>query len=653
MLEWLFVAMLLLGAIWLASRKWRSSLVWAGAAAFLVLSGAGLWLWQGRLVKQTRARAELSEKLPRQGHPGGYVTSERCQACHPQQYQSWHRSFHRTMTQVATPETARARFEGTLHLANESYQLEQRGGEFWVEMVDPDWKYVQLLREQAALREGKPVPPADPNPPRSRKRVGMMTGSHHMHAFWVPSQYGNEQFSFPFTWLFEENRWVPRNDVFLMDPGKPHLQQVWNVNCIRCHVTAGQPRQDAKTHVIDSRIGEMGIGCESCHGPSEEHVRANENPRRRYALHAKAEGDQTIVNPRRQSARKSSETCGQCHGITRILNHADWVENGFRFRPGGEMERDLPLIRHPARAPAASLPKALLDNRALWEGSFWPDGMVRVSGREYNGLIESPCHQRGELSCLSCHSMHQSQPDDQLAAGMESNQACLPCHGSIQLTEHTRHRADSSGSLCYNCHMPHTTYGLLKAMRSHEIDSPSVQATVQTGRPNACTLCHLDQTLGWTAKYLSDWYGIAAPQLSSEEQSVSAAALLALRGDAGQRALIAWHLGWEPAQEISGREWMAPYLAQLLEDPYSAVRYIAQRSLKRLPGYRDLTFDYISPAPERSRARQRALEIWNARANKAVTGRDAVLVAPDGALQEEKFTTLLQRRNNRLMELLE
>ena len=41
---------------------------------------------------------------------------------------------------------------------------------------------------------------------------------------------------------------------------------------------------------------------------------------------------------------------------------------------------------------------------------------------------------------------------------------------------------------------------------------------------------------------------------------------------------MAWHLGWPEAQAISGKEWMAPQLAVLLEDPYDAVRYIANRS---------------------------------------------------------------------------
>ena len=91
--------------------------------------------------------------------------------------------------------------------------------------------------------------------------------------------------------------------------------------------------------------------------------------------------------------------------------------------------------------------------------------------------------------------------------------------------------------------MPHTTYGLLKAMRSHTIDSPTVQASLATGRPNACNACHLDKTLAWSAKYLNQWHGIEEPQLDKDQQTIAASALWALKGDAGQRALMAWSMG--------------------------------------------------------------------------------------------------------------
>src|SRR5262249_9552034 len=145
----------------------------------------------------------------------------------------------------------------------------------------------------------------------------------------------------------------------------------------------------------------------------------------------------------------------------------------------------------------------------LIRDSFWSDGMIRVSGREYNGLIDSPCFTRAtdakKISCSSCHTMHKPDTDPrslhawadthQVSSGLDGNEGCLQCHEKLRsnLTAHTKHAAASPGSTCYNCHMPYTTYGLLRALRSHQISSPTVQASVDTGRPNACNLCHLDK----------------------------------------------------------------------------------------------------------------------------------------------------------------
>jgi predicted CXXCH cytochrome family protein len=128
-------------------------------------------------------------------------------------------------------------------------------------------------------------------------------------------------------------------------------------------------------------------------------------------------------------------------------------------------------ILQPATMRATSCGRQIDADPSFAPTRYWRDGMVRVSGREYNGLIESPCYQRGALSCLSCHSMHDSDPDAQLARDRDGNAACTQCHRALSderaVAAHTHHRAGSTGSTCYNCHMPHTTYGLMRAMRSH------------------------------------------------------------------------------------------------------------------------------------------------------------------------------------------
>ena len=103
---------------------------------------------------------------------------------------------------------------------------------------------------------------------------------------------------------------------------------------------------------------------------------------------------------------------------------------------------------------------------------------------------------------------------------------------------------------------------------------------------------------------LARWYGDAPrPSLSDDERSIAASLLWLLRGDAGQRAIAAQAMGWAPAQEASGTDWMAPYLAQLLDDPYDAVRFIAGRSLRTLPGFEAFEYDFVAgPTTRASRS---------------------------------------------------
>ena len=54
----------------------------------------------------------------------------------------------------------------------------------------------------------------------------------------------------------------------------------------------------------------------------------------------------------------------------------------------------------------------------------------------------------------------------------------------------------------------------------------------------------------------------------------------ALAGDAAVRVLVADALGSTDAIAASGRGWQAPVLEELSRDPYAAVRFVAERSLR-------------------------------------------------------------------------
>jgi hypothetical protein len=203
--------------------------------------------------------------------------------------------------------------------------------------------------------------------------------------------------------------------------------------------------------------------------------------------------------------------------------------------------------------------------------------------------------------------------------------------------------------------MPYTTYGLQKAIRSHTIDSPSVQESLGPRRPNACNLCHLDKTLAWTGEHLERWYGIGAPELDPYEQRVPASVIWLLRGDAGQRALAAFAMGWEPAQHASGTDWQAQLLSTVLEDPYGAVRTIAGRTLRTLPGFEEFEYDFLGSHEELAKSSARALARWKRQRRRDggdTTGR-TLLDDPDKALPLNTFQLLLAWRDDRPVNLKE
>jgi hypothetical protein len=419
---------------------------------------------------------------------------------------------------------------------------------------------------------------------------------------------------------------------------------------------------------LDTRVAEFGIACEACHGPGRQHVVENSTPWRRYLTRWIAKGDDSIANPRKLGARGASEMCGQCHGVWQFRtqgDHAHWNEHGFPYRPGDDPNTTQVLFQPSLREREPLVARIMQQLPGYTAGTFWSDGMERVSGREFNAMYESPCYQRGEgeMSCLSCHAMHQppgekrsakAWADDQLAAGMDGVRACSECHAeqASRVSEHTHHAEGSPGSDCYNCHMPNTTYGLLKAMRSHQISSPDVATDVRTGRPNACNLCHLDKTLAWTAEQLQQRHGIAPPPLDEAQRSVAASLLWSLQGDAGQRALLAWSFGWQPAREAAGDDWTAPALGVLMDDPYDAVRFIAGRSLRRLPGFERFDYDFV-PAPEsRPGAAARVLAHWRARGT-SLAARPELLIGPGGELDRGQVDALLSARDQRPVHLLE
>ena len=644
------------------SQGWRQTPVIAVLLASTALGFAAL-------TSHPTATPEADvENRPIQLAQDDFVSSRTCRACHPSQHDSWFGSFHRTMTQVATAGTVRADFDAVVidAVPGQPMRLERRGAEFWAEFDDPGWEGPGLESER----------------PRITRQVVMITGSHHQQIYWYATGHDRALNVLPGVFLLDDQRWVARSAVVLHSPDQTvaTLDGHWNAICVACHTTLPKTKfatpfrsEPIDQQAVDTTTAEFGISCEACHGPGAEHVRVNQNPVRRYQQHMADHDDPTIVQPALLDPQRSSEVCGQCHSVWEFYGPEDERRanaDGFAYRPGDVLSETRFIAQPMPDMDSPAIAEFLAQDPEFVRGSFWADGMVRVSGREYNGLIDSPCFRDATepehtLTCFSCHTMHKTPEDrrsvatwadtHQVSVGMEGNDACLQCHEPIatQLTSHTNHAVDSSGSECYNCHMPYTSYGLLKAVRSHTISSPSATETVETGRPNACNLCHLDKTLAWTGEALDEWYGIPRPELDDDEATVAAALLGVLRGDAGLRALTAWNLGWQPAQEAAGTSWVVPHLAELLNDPYEAVRYIAYRSLRSLPGYGDFRYDYLASEPDRVQRVVPVIQAWRASPLARLRREPELLVDADGNLQTDLMRRLFDLRDNRRLFLRE
>jgi hypothetical protein len=596
---------------------------------------------------------DLAEFHP-QAVPGdGFIGSDSCRECHAHEHETWHASYHRTMTQLAHPETVMGDFNnvalsfpGTNGF--KQFQLHSNADGLWAEF--------DTFGDLTFGDDRITLP------------VVMTTGSHHMQAYWMSLGNRRTMGLLPIVYLREDERWVPRRAAFLMPPSDVFSMEIgrWDKGCIRCHTTGSRPHEFVTNGLatFDSSVSEFGISCEACHGRAEEHVRL----RRQAEIDGEPPVDDPIVNPAALSHRLSSQVCGACHSLFKypkghhIHQPGEPIDTNRVHLVGSDLARpDAITAGHKGRADEQT-GSAAHENL---NGYFWPDGQLRVVGREYSALRHSDCHQSGNMSCLSCHRLHQSKTDsrsakewanDLMAAGMYSDHACLQCHETEKFATvfHTRHGADSAGSRCYNCHMPHTAYGLLKAVRTHTISSPDIATEIRTGRPNACNLCHIDRTLEWSADHLKEWYGISKPKLKPPSRETAAAIVWALRGDANLRALAAWHLGWQPAHSaIISPEWIPPILSILMDDPYDAVRYIAYRSLKSLPGYGDTEFDYVASEAKRRQIIETIGLDWNNRRSPGLVNRPELLVNPAGRIDFPALRDHMNSRNHRLVHLLE
>jgi hypothetical protein len=323
----------------------------------------------------------------------GYVGDEVCGSCHQEKLQTFQQTVHHRTSQLPSAQSIAGRFtppENTMKTIDPglSFRMEASDGSF----------------HQTAVF-GEP-----PNTKARSEAFGLVIGSGRKgqtYLYWK----GGELFELPVSYWVELSRWV--NSPGYLD-GTANFDRPVIPRCVECHATYFDPLTPAP---LGNRYDQidfiLGISCERCHGPGQEHV-----SRHRSATAATAADD--IVNPAKLPRDREIDVCAQCHG-----GLGEDIAPAFSFKPGEPLDAFIKLQR-----PG-------------------PDAKVDVHGNQAALLKRSRCFQSsGTMTCSTCHDEH---APERTAASHASR--CLACHQPKKCGMYAKLGAQIANN-CIDCHMP-------------------------------------------------------------------------------------------------------------------------------------------------------------------------------------------------------
>jgi predicted CXXCH cytochrome family protein len=484
--------------------RWRPfilpALVFLGTAAALHLH-AQTAPSNPPAVAQTRAAA-------------AFVGSETCAACHQSEHAAWKASQHAQAMQHASPATVLGAFDGaTFDKDGVTSTFLTKGKDFFVRTEGPDGKPADF-----------PVKFTFGLAPLQQYLIEMPGG--RLQAFGIawdsrPKAAGGQ-------------RWFdlyPAEKLPASDPLHwTGIQQTANFMCIDCHVTNFHKGFDAAQRTYHSTWSELGVGCESCHGPGANHVAWAQSGKpvgdARRSLPATFRPQASIawgsdpakrpaVPPPATGQIAESQVCARCHA--RRSQMTDDIHAGQPF--------------------ADAFRLALLE-----PGLYRADGQMQDEVFNQGSFLQSRMFAKG-VTCSNCHEPHSQK------LRVEGNALCGQCHEAARYEARTHHFHEpaSPAGQCVTCHMPTVTYMVVDPRHDHSfrVPRPDLSATLDT--PNVCATCHADKPSGWAAAELKKRLGrdpagfqtFGEPFHAADRGAPGAAGLLArIAGDPAQPAIV-------------------------------------------------------------------------------------------------------------------
>ena len=381
----------------------------------------------------------------------GYSGSESCIQCHERFYELWAPSWHGKAMQPVN-----AGFV-------EEYQLPES------EKINLEGKTYQMIYEDSSLV----MLEQRDNELLKKFIVEYSLGGKNVFTFLTPLEKGKLQ-TIPLAYDVNRQKWFnyPESAVrHFGDTGEQDEALPWrdrmyafNTACYNCHVSQVSSNYNLETDSYHTTWKESGINCETCHGPSAEHVRV--------CLEAEEKGEEPedlkIIVTSTFSPEEHNSSCAVCHAKGSAITK--------NYVPPE------PYYDH-------------FNLSTLEDPDFYPDGRDLGENYTMTGWEMNPCTAESDLHCVTCHT---SSGRNRFAEN--PNGACTSCHQGKTgggLVAHTMHKADSEGSLCVNCHVPTREFVGHFLRSDHSFRPPMPEATIKFGSPNACNQCHDDKSPKW------------------------------------------------------------------------------------------------------------------------------------------------------------
>ncbi len=296
------------------------------------------------------------------------------------------------------------------------------------------------------------------------------------------TRIGDDFFPYPAQWDIENETWrryfvADGTDWWTEHYPPDNFQRPTGPLCDGCH--------SVNYDIATKTVTEWNVGCEGCHGAGSAHV---EEPLRA-----------NILNPALMDYVQANDTCIRCHSQGQPLDNPI-SDTYYDWAVGYHVGLDL-----------ADFWK--LEEHELGEESFthYADGTAHKNRMQGNDYVQSAMYERG-VTCFSCHDPHGTENGAMLR--QPANEICMSCHApnaqngprAASIEEHTHHEPGSTGSECVACHMPKIARTIANvSVSSHTFHFVPPSETDGLNIPNACNVCHTDETTAWASAALRTW----------------------------------------------------------------------------------------------------------------------------------------------------